>query len=68
VCQLFEKCQVVVIEGGQWLWPTVEIGHTVELRGLRFEGDVTTIRTVSMQPAVFEVCHPNSSPHVLAYL
>merc|ERR1712046_84181 len=57
-----------MMEGGQWIWPTVRIGHEVRLPGLRSPGEVTILRTVSLLPAVFEVEHflkPEESAHII---
>jgi len=60
--------RLLMMEGGQWVWPTVRIGHTVVLDGLRSPGESTQIRTVSQQPAVFEIenfLKPRESDHMI---
>ena len=44
-----------LMEGGQWVWPGVDIGHTVAVGNLRRENETTIIRTVSLVPKIFEV-------------
>lgn len=45
----------LLMEGGQWIWPPVEVGHVHELTGLVGEGVTTRIATVSLKPLVIEV-------------
>merc|ERR1712176_402678 len=57
-----------MMEGGQWIWPGVRIGHQVELPGLRNPEEVTIIRTAQLVPAVFEIDHflkPEESGHII---
>ena len=46
---------ILGFEGGQWLWPSVKVGHTVALGELRKPGEMTYIRTLSLQPRVLAV-------------
>jgi len=65
---LLKEPTLLMFEGGQWVWPTVRLGHTTELPGLRSPGEVTHIRTVSLTPAVFEIDNfllPDESEHIM---
>ena len=50
----FSRPQVLVYEGGQWIWPGVRIGHTVKLPGLRRKDEETEIVTVALQPRTLQ--------------
>jgi hypothetical protein len=66
---VWKRPSVLVMEGGQWIWPGVRIGHTVELPNLRNKGEVTMIKTVSLQPKVFEIVNflkESESDHIIA--
>lgn len=52
---LLQQPLLFMYEGGQWIWPTVRVGHTVVLPGLRSDDEVTHIRTISQKPSVFEI-------------
>jgi prolyl 4-hydroxylase len=65
---LFSRPSVLVMEGGQWVWPGVRIGHTAELPDLRNNGEVTLIKTVSLEPKVFEIVNflkESESDHII---
>lgn len=47
--------RLLCMEGGQWLWPPVDVGHVHEIPDLTAPGVVTRVVTVSLQPLVVEV-------------
>jgi len=47
--------RALLLEGGQWLWPPVKVGHAHELTGLVAPGVVTRVVTLSLKPLVVEV-------------
>ena len=47
--------RLLCLEGGQWLWPPVEVGHVHILPNLTAPGVDTRVVTVSLKPLVVEV-------------
>ena len=47
--------RLLCMEGGQWLWPPVDVGHVHEIADLTAPGVITRVVTVSLQPLVVEV-------------
>ena len=46
---------LLLLEGGQWLWPPVEKGHAHVIQNLTAPGTTTRVVTVSLRPLVVEV-------------
>lgn len=58
-----------MMEGGQWLWPPVEVGHTHVLPNLTAPGVDTEVVTLSLRPLVVEVKNfltPAEATHMIA--
>ena len=55
-CGEAEPLEVYAVEGGNWIWPGVRLGHshTVDVSTRRTPRNVT-LRTLSLQPLVFQV-------------
>merc|ERR1711939_364494 len=43
------------MEGGQWVWPGVEVGHKQIVPGLTIKGKEVTLETLSLVPLVFSI-------------
>ena len=60
--------RLLLMEGGQWLWPPVEAGHVHELPNL-IPGQTTRVVTVSLKPLVVSVenfLSPGENEHIIA--
>ena len=53
--------RLLCMEGGQWLWPPVDVGHVHVIPGLTAPGVDTRVVTLSMKPLVVEV-HAAANP------
>jgi len=49
------QTRFLMMEGGQWLWPPVKVGHVHEIPGLTAPGVVTRVVTLCLKPLVVEV-------------
>ena len=49
------RAGLLCLEGGQWIWPPVEIGHVHVLPNLTAPGIDTRVVTLSFKPLVVEV-------------
>mmetsp|Transcript_13811 Transcript_13811/g.45114 ORF Transcript_13811/g.45114 Transcript_13811/m.45114 type:complete len:524 (+) Transcript_13811:90-1661(+) len=61
--------RLLCLEGGQWLWPPVEIGHAHLLPDLVAAGVTTRIVTKSFRPLVVEVENfltPGENHHIIS--
>lgn len=47
--------RLILIEGGQWLWPPVDVGHVHRLENVRGPGITTQIITKALRPLVVSV-------------
>jgi len=45
----------VVMEGGQWIWPGVKVGHKQGVPGLEVQGKQVVLETLSLVPLVFSI-------------
>ena len=52
---LLSQRRALLLEGGQWLWPPVHIGHAHVLPDLVAKGVETRVVTKSMKPLVVEI-------------
>lgn len=60
---------LLLLEGGQWLWPPVQVGHERVLPGLTSPGSTTRVVTLSMRPLVIEVedfLSQHEAEHIIA--
>jgi len=63
-----EVHRLLCLEGGQWLWPPVEVGHAHVLPNLTAPGVDTRVVTLSFKPLVVEVenfLSPGESVHII---
>ncbi|KAL1503177.1 hypothetical protein AB1Y20_011235 [Prymnesium parvum] len=59
--------RLLLMEGGQWIWPPVDVGHVHSLPGL-IPGQVTKVVTVSLKPLVVSVenfLSPGENEHII---
>lgn len=49
--------RLILQEGGQWLWPPVDVGHVHEIPDLASPGVVTQVKTLALKPLVVSVSH-----------
>ena len=51
----FRQRALLLMEGGQWLWPPVDVGHVHIIADLTAPGVETRVVTASLRPLVLEV-------------
>jgi prolyl 4-hydroxylase len=58
VQEVLQSQEVFILEGGQFIWPPVRIGHITVLPDIQGDdGKPLELETMSIQPIVFQVCH-----------
>lgn len=60
--------QALMMEGGQWLWPPVEVGYAHSLPDLTAPGVTTRVVTLSFQPLIVEIenfLSPGENQHMI---
>ena len=59
--------RLLMLQGGQWLWPPVDVGHVHYIQDLVEEGVATRVVTLSLKPLVVEVENspPEEATHII---
>ena len=60
--------RLLCMEGGQWLWPPVEVGFVHKVKGLTAPDVTTRVVTLSLKPLVVEVenfLDSNENAHII---
>ena len=60
--------RLLLMEGGQWIWPPVDVGHVHYVKDLTAPGVETRVVTLSLRPLVVEVenfLNPEEAGHIV---
>ena len=55
MAQALRARTLMLVEGGQWVWPGVVVGHRQEVRGVGESNEPVVLETLSLRPLIFTV-------------